>query len=521
MTKKMSKKKKEVDISALTLPPGTESLDRRIMELPFWYHRIELPDGIVTPGWAPLDASKYGIPDDLTGKRVLDIGAWDGYWTWEALKRGASEVVAIDDFSDNLGILTEEQRPKWETFDLCREAFGFTTEHKRGGGWENDKKQIVNRKEMSVYDIESLGHFDIVFFFGTVYHLKHPTMALEVITKVCDDELYIESATLDHYSPYDKRGVGWGYGGQSMLMEYYPENQYGNNVNNHWVPSLKCLGNMVRAAGFLNVTGWPLTEEPQDLSQCRGFVYASKTVKENAIITKLSSAQRKPKLRVGAVMSVPRLGFQDNSFCILEGLVPLGIPIIKSSGAFWGQCLEKAIQRQVDEGFDAIFTVDYDTIFTIRDAQALIKLMEEHPEADAIVAMQAGRGDVGALLTIKTLSGKVRGAIPEGEFMPDVTKIATGHFGLTLLRASSLLKMPTPWFWAKPNRDSKWGPGKIDDDIYFWKLMEKCGLTVYSANRVVLGHLQLMVKWLGNNLDSTFQTTSQFRENGKPENIWI
>src|SRR5690349_9581801 len=95
-------------------------LQERIVKFPYWYHRIELP-GAVTPGWAPMNRDAYKIPADLTGKRVLDVGAWDGFWTFEAIKRGAKQVVAIDDFSDYAGKLQAGDRKAWETFDLCRE----------------------------------------------------------------------------------------------------------------------------------------------------------------------------------------------------------------------------------------------------------------------------------------------------------------------------------------------------------------------------------------------------------------
>jgi len=501
----------------------------RMLDLPYWYHKIELPGEITTPGWSPIDAAKYGIPNDLTGKRVLDIGAWDGYWTWEALKRGAKEVVAIDDFSDTLGKSDQPARTKWNTFDLCREAFGFTQcdvdpkDNQPLMYWHNDKNQWVRRIEMSVYDIseDTLGRFDVVFFFGTIYHLKHLMLALEKISAVCDGEIYIESAVLDDYSPY-RGGMGKGYANNDMLAEFYPGDQFASNKGNWWVPTIQCLAAMVDAAGFKNISGWALTDTPAELSQCRGFVYGSKTGAQNSNVEKLTGlgAARPKSLSVAAVMSVPRLGFQDNSFCVIEGLVPLKIPIIKTSGAYWGQCLERGIQQRIDEGFDAVLTLDYDTIFTKEDVEALVRLMTEHPEADAIVAMQAGRGDMGALMTMKTRSGQVRSVISSEEFKPDVKKIATGHFGLTLLRTESLMRLPQPWFWAQPDGNNQWGPGKVDDDIYFWKQMEKHGMTVYTANRVVLGHLQLMVKWLGSDLESVFQTTSDFRDNGKPKNIW-
>jgi hypothetical protein len=65
----------------LEVQPTQQILERRITGFPYWYHRIKLTDGVITPGWAPIDAASYRIPDDLTGTCVLDIGAWDGYWS--------------------------------------------------------------------------------------------------------------------------------------------------------------------------------------------------------------------------------------------------------------------------------------------------------------------------------------------------------------------------------------------------------------------------------------------------------
>jgi tRNA (mo5U34)-methyltransferase len=241
-----------------------EDLLNKIRAIPFWYHKIELPYGIVTPGWAPINPAAYRIPDTFHGKRVLDIGAWDGYWTFEALKRGATEVVAIDDFSDYLGSLDTSQRRAWESFDLCRSALGYSEDR-------------CKRIDMSVYDIAEgpLGLFDIVFFFGTVYHLRHPLLALDKISALCKHEIYIESAILDDFSPY-RGGLGHGYSGQQMVMEFYPDKQYGNNETNWWAPTLYCLMNMTFAAGFKNVEGWKLIENPQHISLCRGFVKGEK-----------------------------------------------------------------------------------------------------------------------------------------------------------------------------------------------------------------------------------------------------
>jgi tRNA (mo5U34)-methyltransferase len=239
--------------------PDAQALKAAIRAYPYWYHRIELPGGVVTPGWAPISPESYHVPADLTGKRVLDIGAWDGFWTFEALKRGAREVVAIDDFSDLLGESGPKVRQAWETFDLCRSAFG----------WDETR---CSRTEMSVYDIseDRLGRFDVVFFFGMFYHLRHPLLALDRIAAVADDLICVESAILDDMSPY-RGGLGHGYAGGQMVMEFYPGDQYGRNHTNWWVPTLMLLGNMIGSAGFRHVDIWKLVENPTDLSLCRGF----------------------------------------------------------------------------------------------------------------------------------------------------------------------------------------------------------------------------------------------------------
>jgi hypothetical protein len=123
----------------------------------------------------PDGRAQYRIPEVLTGKRVLDIGAWDGYWTFETLKRGARGVIAIDDFSDFLGKSGPKERHAWPTFDLCRAALG----------WSED---LCKRMEMTVYDLseELLGRFDAVFFsvrhatcvipcWGSIESLRSPT----------------------------------------------------------------------------------------------------------------------------------------------------------------------------------------------------------------------------------------------------------------------------------------------------------------------------------------------------------
>lgn len=524
--------------SEITEEKPVLSLAEQIKALPFWYHKIELPGGIVTPGWAPLDAKRYGIPDDLTGKRVLDIGAWDGFWTFEALKRGAKEVIAIDDFSDALGFLKEGQRRRWETFDLCRKALGFDIDLAITTGtavtekavihgiidncWENNKGQSVSRQEMSVYDIERLGHFDVVFFFGMIYHLRYPLLALDLISKVCDGSIYIETAQADDYSPY-KGGLNKGYPDNDMVMEFYPGKQYANNEKNWWCPTLQVLCEMLKSVGFTDVDAWALTDNPKELKECRGFVSGTKDPakeKANRPEGMIERFAERATVNVGAVMSVPRLGFHDNMSCVYEALSPLRMKVMKVQGAFWAQCLERGLEKLIDANIDLVICIDYDTVFKKKEVLALLNMMHKYPEATAIAPVQIGRGHYRMLMTLKGKSGQAIEEVPLAEFKKETTKIATSHFGLTVLRVKDLMDIPHPWFQAQPNSDGHWGPGKIDADIAFWKLLEKHGKIVLSSNRDVVGHLELMVTWPGKDGKPIYQLPSNYHKNGKPENAW-
>jgi tRNA (mo5U34)-methyltransferase len=243
-----------------------DNLRQRVAAIPVWYHRISLPGGIVTPGTNPINPDCYRIPEDLSGKRVLDVGAWDGYWTFEALRRGAREAVGIDDFSDYLGYLKPGQRRGWESFDLCRDALGYP-------------EQRCRRTEISIYDIseEKLGgRFDVAFCFGTLYHLRHPLLGLDRISAICDGQIFVESFVCDDYSAI-RGGLGHGYAGEQIVAEFYPTDELAGNPTNWWGPTLHCLAAWLFAAGFTqNLEVWKLTPNPNDIGLCRGFATGRK-----------------------------------------------------------------------------------------------------------------------------------------------------------------------------------------------------------------------------------------------------
>lgn len=222
--------------------------------------------------------------------------------------------------------------------------------------------------------------------------------------------------------------------------------------------------------------------------------------------------------KVAAVMSVPRLGFMDNFFCAYQ-LPKMGIQLRKYSGAFWGQCLTRAIEESIADDPEYILTVDYDTIYSKADVQNLLMLMEINPDIDALAPLQASRTKSTPLLTIKQ-DGKNASQVQWDTFAPATTQIQTAHFGLTLIRTERIKSMPRPWFLGVPSDDGGWGEGRTDDDIHFWRQWEAAGFSLHLANRVTVGHAELMIRWPGQDLQATYQHPSEYWADGKPGGIW-
>jgi tRNA (mo5U34)-methyltransferase len=185
-----------------------------------WYHSFELPDGRVIEGWQPLEhlrarLERFPIPQDLRGKRVLDIGCWDGWFSFEMERRGA-EVVAAD--------IVER-----DTFLTVREALGSKVEFVL-----SDVYQLTP---------ERVGRFDIVLFFGVLYHLKHPLLALERVCALTTDLAMVESLVTDDCVLPDAPPV----------MEFYETSELLERFDNWCVPNTSCLLAFCRTAGFATV----------------------------------------------------------------------------------------------------------------------------------------------------------------------------------------------------------------------------------------------------------------------------
>lgn len=270
-----------------------------------------------------------------------------------------------------------------------------------------------------------------------------------------------------------------------------------------------CLRDALHAVGLTDVQHWK-----SDLPDCASYDCSLNLMARKPPLV--------PKMNIGCAMSVPRLGFQDNFFAWAAALMPFGIVPVRYEGCFWGQCIER-VMTDLAEKHDWILTLDYDSVFTREQVGALLRLAHEHPEADAIAPMQMARGRNGAkpLLVIRDdATGQVTTRMDIEHFQKPLLKVETAHFGLTLIRTDKLRALPHPWFHEMPNAEGTWGEGRIDADIHFWHRWRDAGNSVYIANRVVLGHAELMITWPNGSLDPIHQYPSDFHEKGPPEEIW-
>ncbi|MEO0975963.1 MAG: DUF1698 domain-containing protein [Pseudomonadota bacterium] len=250
-----------------------------IEAIPFWFHSIDVGDGVVTPGRRSLEGmhDKWNackIPD-LTDKSVLDIGAWDGFFSFEAERRGARKVTALDRFiwerriSEapelckvmlNAGTMDDRRIPGYVDSSLPNKA-GFDTVHRLLG---SKVEQYID--DLATVDPIDLGMHDVVFYLGGLYHKADPLGILKRLSAVTREMAIVETAGID--TP----------GIDTAMCEFYPGRELNGDQTNWWAPNAKALVGMLKAAGFrhaeiVNRSGF---QENDGFNRLRLFAHAFK-----------------------------------------------------------------------------------------------------------------------------------------------------------------------------------------------------------------------------------------------------
>jgi tRNA (mo5U34)-methyltransferase len=248
-----------------------EEIRQRAAALGDWFHNIDLNGVQTAPNHFLNDYPnvkwrrfQHAVPQDLTGRTVLDIGCNGGFYSIEMKRRGADRVVAVD-FDDRY---------------LAQARFAA----------EVTGQQIEFRK-LSVYDVASLGEqFDVVLFMGVLYHLRHPLLALDLIHDHVARDLMIFQSMQRGSSQVDPVRADYDFFEQEHFDRpgypkmHFIEHQYANDWTNWWAPNAACTEAMLRSAGFR------ILEHPEDeVYVCRraerpteaGAVYPARSPKKS------------------------------------------------------------------------------------------------------------------------------------------------------------------------------------------------------------------------------------------------
>jgi tRNA (mo5U34)-methyltransferase len=217
-----------------------------------WFHTIDLGDGVVTNG---LGVQTHGeeIFPDVSGRSVLDIGAWDGCYSFMAEQRGASRVVALDHYA--WGVDFAARGEYWtQCFaegtlpDHARDLTDFWQPHLPGQrGFQFARSALRSKVEpyvgdFATIDLAPLGVFDVVLYLGVLYHMKEPLTCLERVRSVTGSVAVIETEAL-HLQGLD----------HEQLLQFHAGNDIHSDFGNWYVPTIEGLHSLCLAAGFSSV----------------------------------------------------------------------------------------------------------------------------------------------------------------------------------------------------------------------------------------------------------------------------
>jgi tRNA (mo5U34)-methyltransferase len=223
---------------------------------PEWYHSIRLAPGIVTPGRRSIEDFEASLRSlqlpDLRGKSVLDIGAYDGFFSFSVEGLGVARVVALDHYVWSVDMVEymkdwrESKRsgapipaphdsrhwhphelPGRRPFDSARALLGSKVEPVVG--------------DFMTMDLTELGKFDVVLFLGVLYHMEEPLRAMRRVASVTAPHglAVIETEAMEIPGLEDR-----------PFCEFFPGQELNNDPTNWWAPNAKAIEGFCKAAGF-------------------------------------------------------------------------------------------------------------------------------------------------------------------------------------------------------------------------------------------------------------------------------
>ena len=186
-----------------------------------WFHSYDFGDEVIS-GIRTLDRlrgeEEAFLGNRIAGKTVLDVGAWDGYFSFAAERRGAASVHATDHF--------------------CWSGPGWGTK----AGFDYAHRKLHSHVRSTDIDVKHLtpatvGKSDVVMFFGVLYHLEDPFGGLRKVAALTNELLIIETVLAENEN-------------KNPVMKFYLGKELDNDPTNFWGPNLPCMLSMLKEIGF-------------------------------------------------------------------------------------------------------------------------------------------------------------------------------------------------------------------------------------------------------------------------------
>jgi tRNA (mo5U34)-methyltransferase len=238
---------------------------RRIDDVTFWFHSIDVGGGVVTPGQKSADVLRtelesLGLPP-LAGKSVLDVGAWDGYFSFAAEEQGAARVVALDHYVWQFDLypwtLSPEEQRAWLRSkgadpDATYQPEGLPDVHRPDelpGKAGFDAARALRRSavepvvaDFMTMDLAEVGAFDVVLYLGVLYHIKDPFLALRRLREITREVAIVETSIMALPGYED-----------NALWHFFEGRELDRDPTNWWQPNAAGLEAGLLGAGFSRV----------------------------------------------------------------------------------------------------------------------------------------------------------------------------------------------------------------------------------------------------------------------------
>lgn len=226
-----------------------EEIQKEIRRLGWWYQHFELPGGVPTgngqdPSYRPETRWKHlepYVPEDLSGKTVLDVGGNAGYFSVQMKKRGAGRCVLVEPY-------VEFARQA----EFVRKRFGV--------------ELVIVNEDIHTYCLTTEERYDYVLFLGLFYHLKYPVLVLDRLAEMTKQRMLFQSYRTGAGNAAARQQTDCGRGADDAVLNdpgfprlMFVEDLYNGDPTNWWIPNSGGLEALLRSAG-LKVVAHPHPE---------------------------------------------------------------------------------------------------------------------------------------------------------------------------------------------------------------------------------------------------------------------